>query len=131
MHGAALRFLIVEDQFLVARQLEMIVEGLGHSVTGIARRTEEACNLASRSEHDVAFIDISLADGSSGLDVADYVIRSCGTPVVFITANRRRLPGDLMGAAAVVEKPFTRSGIVSALAVAASSLPACDQPRHA
>ena len=122
MPRAALRVLIVEDQFLVAKQLEWIVEEAGHIVVGSAATREEACSLAATGPIDLAFVDVSLGDGSSGLDVAHDLARHTEARVVFATANRRRLPDDYCGAIGVVEKPFTQSGILSALTYVAARM---------
>ena len=128
MPCAALRILIVEDQFLVAKQLEWIVEEAGHVVVGSAATFDEARSLAAAEAIDLAFVDVSLADGSSGLDVARFLERDGDVRVVFATANRRRLPDDYCGAIGVVEKPFTQSGILSALNYVAARLGQAAEP---
>lgn len=115
MSVSPLRVLLVEDQFLIAKQLEVIIEGEGHNVIGIATNRDEACNLAIAAEPDIAFVDISLADGPTGMEVADFIAENCRAEVVFTTANKRRLPPDFCGAIGIVEKPFTRAGMVAAL----------------
>ena len=122
MPRAALRILIVEDQFLVAKQLEWIVEEAGHTVVGSAATRDEACSLAAAEPIDLAFVDLSLADGSSGLEVASFLAEHSEARVVFATANRRRLPDDYCGAIGVVEKPFTQSGMLSALTYVAARI---------
>ncbi|KPF71914.1 hypothetical protein IP69_05305 [Bosea sp. AAP35] len=111
-----MRILIVEDQYLIAKQVEMIVSGAGHQVVGIAGTLNEACRLAMSSEPDVAFVDLSLADGTTGLVVGDFIRTSCRTLVVYMTANLRRIPEDFAGALGVVEKPFTKTDLLSAMA---------------
>ncbi len=107
--------MIVEDRLLITRQLEAIASSAGHVVVGEAATAEEACGLTLKVDPDIVFVDISLAGEGSGLDVARYVAEHSDAVVVFTTANRRRLPHDLCGAIGVVEKPFTRIGLLSAL----------------
>ena len=115
MPGHALRILIVEDHLLIAKQLELIALSAGHDVVGTAATGDEARALVQTTEPDIVFLDVSLAGPSSGIDVASFITEQCETHVVFTTANRRRLPSDFCGAIGVVEKPFTRAGLLSAL----------------
>ena len=112
MASESRRILIVEDQFLIAKQLEMILVGAGHVVVGIAATALDANTHASRSKPEIALVDVNLADGITGPDVAGFLARDYG---VFITANPRRLPPDYAGAAGVIEKPFTKAGIIAAV----------------
>ena len=115
MLGQALKILIVEDHLLIAKQLEYIVTAAGHNVVAIALDGAKACVLADATQPDLVFLDISLAGEASGLDVAAAIAETCRAHVVFTTANRRLLPPDYCGAVGVVEKPFTRLGLLSAL----------------
>ena len=128
MPGSALRILIVEDHLLIARQLELIAASAGHEIVGTAATGEEACALAQTTDPDIVFLDVSLGGPSSGVDVAGFLAEQSRAHVVFTTANRRRLPSDLCGAIGVVEKPFTRSGLLSALKyISARMSDACDR----
>ena len=106
-----LRVLIVEDEALLLMQLEMAVEDEGHDVVGTAMTSGEAIALAGMVEPDVAFVDLQLLDGPTGVDVAGTE----KTMFVFITANATRLPEDYEGAAGVVSKPFSQAGIVATI----------------
>ncbi|VVB44518.1 Response regulator [Beijerinckiaceae bacterium RH AL1] len=110
-----LRFLIVEDEALLMMQLEASVEAEGHEVIGTAMTAGEAIALARLVEPDVAFIDLQLLDGPSGIFVAQHLRRTEKTSFVFITANATRLPNDYEGAAGVVSKPFSQAGITATI----------------
>ena len=110
-----LRVMIVEDEALLLMQLEATIEAEGHDVVGTAMTSGEAISLASMVEPDVAFIDLHLLDGPTGIDVARYLRSSDKTLVVFITANATRIPEDYEGAAGIVFKPFSQSGITSTI----------------
>ncbi len=122
MSAQPLKVLLVEDQYLIARQLEAIVESAGHIVIGIATSQQEACSLATEHAPDLAIVDVSLSDGPTGLETAYFINQNCGAKVVFATANVRRLPADFCGAIGVVEKPFTRLGMVSVVNYVASQI---------
>jgi DNA-binding response OmpR family regulator len=110
-----LRFLIVEDQGLIAAQLHFIIKNAGHTVVAVAENSQSACELALRYKPDVVLLDVALGDGPMGVDIAHYLIEACQCEVVFTTANRRRIPAHYCGAVGVIEKPFTRMGLVSAI----------------
>jgi CheY-like chemotaxis protein len=113
---APLGILIVEDEALVAMDLEAMVEDSGHSVVAEAASLHDVARLYDTLEPDIAFVDIQLAKGSSGLDVARHIGRRWpSTIIVFVTANPLKIPPDFAGAHGVIAKPFSRSGLVSAM----------------
>lgn len=114
MSADALRVLIIEDEALVALELESILKEDGFSVCGVADRTDLALNLASKTRPDVALIDLHLADGFTGPEIARIVADS-GCTVIFMTANTNKVPGSLPGVLGVIPKPYTESGFRAAL----------------
>jgi DNA-binding response OmpR family regulator len=110
-----LRVLVVEDEALLLLQLAMTIEEEGHDVIGTAMTSGEAITLAGHLDPDIAFIDLQLLDGPTGLDVARSLRASHRTVVIFITANANRIPTDYEGAAGVVLKPFSQAGITEAI----------------
>lgn len=110
-----LRILVVEDEALLAMELEGIIEDNGHTVAGWATTADEARRLIDTSDADVAFVDIHLADGSNGIEVANYIGLHKTSMVVFLTANPKRIPENFAGAIGVISKPYTEHGLASAL----------------
>jgi CheY-like chemotaxis protein/DNA-directed RNA polymerase specialized sigma24 family protein len=107
--------LIIEDEALIALDLENIVEGLGHSTIGIARTRTEAIALAKKKRPGLILADIQLADGSSGLEAVNDLLATFEVPVIFITAYPERfLTGERPEPAFLVSKPYQQS-TVSAL----------------
>jgi DNA-directed RNA polymerase specialized sigma24 family protein len=99
--------LIIEDEPMIAMDLEAIVEGLGHQVAGVARTHVEAVKAASRKTPGLVLADIQLADGSSGLDAVNEMLDSFEVPVVFITAYPDRLlTGERPEPAFLITKPY-------------------------
>ena len=68
--------LIIEDEPMIAMDLESIVEGLGHRVTSVARTHGEAVKAADQHKPGLVLADIQLADGSSGLDAVNEMFSS-------------------------------------------------------
>lgn len=109
--------LIIEDEPFIAMDLEGLVESLGHKVLGVARTHSEAVTLAKAKRPGLILADIQLADGSSGLDAVNELLRSFEVPVIFITAYPERfLTGERPEPAFLIAKPFqpaTVSAVVS------------------
>lgn len=120
---APLDVLIVEDEALLAMDLEAMVEDTGHGVVAEATCLSDVAALGDELRPDIAFVDIQLARGSSGIDVARLIgQRWPDTVIVFITANPLKIPADFAGAHGVIAKPFSRIGLLSAMCYIADSI---------
>lgn len=99
--------MIIEDEPLIALEIEQIVEDLGHRVTGVARTHGEAVELYRASNPRMVLADIQLADGSSGIDAVNDILKTESVPVIFITAfPERLLTGERPEPAFLITKPF-------------------------
>ena len=103
----ATEILIIEDEPLIAMDIEQLVESLGHRVTAIARTHKEAVALYNKTRPRMILADIQLADGSSGIDAVNDILMSHSVPVIFITAfPERLLTGERPEPTFLVTKPF-------------------------
>lgn len=99
--------LIIEDEPLIAIDLESLVEGLGHNVTAVARTHTEALAAVKVKKPGLILADIQLADGSSGLDAVNDLLQQMDVPVIFITAYPERLlTGERPEPAFLLTKPY-------------------------
>jgi CheY-like chemotaxis protein len=99
--------------------LEGLVESLGHRVLGVARTHTEAINLAKAKRPGLILADIQLADGSSGLDAVNELLRQFEVPVIFITAYPERfLTGQRPEPAFLIAKPFQPATVSAVLSQA-------------
>ncbi|MCQ8780957.1 response regulator [Mangrovibrevibacter kandeliae] len=99
--------MIIEDEPLIAMDIEQMVESLGHRVTGIARTHKEAIALFGQQKPGMVLADIQLADGSSGIDAVNDILAQVSVPVIFITAfPERLLTGERPEPTFLVTKPF-------------------------
>ncbi len=99
--------MIIEDESIIALHIQSIVEDLGHKVVGIARTRIEAVELAARTNPELVLADISLADGSSGIDAVKDILVVMDVPVIFITAfPERLLTGERPEPTYLITKPF-------------------------
>ena len=112
---SSFRVLIVEDEILLAMDLELMLLDAGCEIAGIAANAAEAMQIASDEKPNLAFVDINLSDGPTGIDVGRALTLAGKTSVVFMTANVARLPQDYVGAIGVIGKPYTKTGVTSAL----------------
>jgi DNA-binding response OmpR family regulator len=110
-----LKIMIVEDEMLLAMELESEVELAGHQVTGIAMSSSQAKELISTSRPDFAFVDIHLMDGPTGVDVGRE-LAAADIPYIFVSGNIKKIPEDFAGALGAIEKPYTMNGMKNALA---------------
>ena len=100
--------MIIEDEPVIAMDLESIVKSLGHTVTGVARTHNQAVQLAAQKRPGLILADIQLADGSSGIDAVNQLLTTFEVPVIFITAfPERLLTGERPEPAFLITKPFT------------------------
>lgn len=112
--------LVIEDEAIIAIDIQGIVIDMGHRVTGIARTRTTAVDLASRDRPDLILADIQLADKSSGIDaVRDILEQFDDIPVIFITAfPDRLLTGQRPEPAFLIAKPYTEDQVRSAVSQA-------------
>ncbi|MBA9032855.1 response regulator [Rhizobium leguminosarum] len=109
-----MKVMIVEDEMLLAMELESEVEAAGHEVAGIAMNSNQAHDLVASKKPDFAFVDVQLMDGPTGIDIGVWLSTN-GIPYVFVTGNVKRLPPDFAGALGAIEKPYTMNGMRNAL----------------
>ncbi len=99
--------LIIEDEALIAQDIEFIARDLGHNVIGVARTHREAIELARGHRPGLILADIQLADGSSGLNAVNELLENFDCPVIFITAfPERLLTGERPEPAFLISKPY-------------------------
>ena len=98
---------IIEDEPLIALDLERLVTSLGHRVVKIARTERQAIAAVRRARPGLILADIQLADGSSGLDAVNEILRTFSVPVIFVTAYPQRLlTGTRPEPTFLITKPF-------------------------
>ena len=111
--------LIIEDEPIIAMDIETIVRDLGHNVTGVAVTRDEAVAQAMARRPGLVLADIQLADDSSGIDAVKDILSEFQVPVIFITAfPERLLTGERPEPTFLITKPFQRSTVKAAIAQA-------------
>jgi CheY-like chemotaxis protein len=111
----AVRVLVVEDEYLIAVVLEDMLVQLGHEVIGPASNKSEALEIAA--EAAVALVDVRLADGPTGPELAAVLKQQHNIAVVFTTGNPEAVY-DSSDGVAVVTKPYDQQAIAQAISYA-------------
>ena len=104
--------LIIEDEPLIAMDLESIVTNVGHTVLGVARTRREAAEMVKKRRPGLVLADVQLADGSSGLDAVREILEIVDLPVIFITAYPEQvLTGRRPEPTFLIPKPFQQETV--------------------
>lgn len=104
-HAKGNRVLIVEDDLIIALDIEDIVSQTGFEVAGLASSRDHAVKLAP--EADIAFVDVNLSDGASGPEIGRVLAEDFGITVVFMTGNVETVAAGIRGTLGVLSKPVT------------------------
>ena len=108
--------LIIEDEPVIAADIEALVLDLGHRVTAVATTRSEAVAAFRQNRPGLVLADIQLADGSSGIDAVNDILRGASVPVIFITAfPERLLTGEKPEPAFLITKPFQPETVKAAI----------------
>lgn len=111
------KILIVEDEVLVALEMENILQEQGYDVIGIAADLEGAMAFAAENV-DLALVDLNLRDGLTGPEIGARLANEFRVAVLFVTANPRLLGDGIAGTVGVLTKPTDPSALTSAAAYA-------------
>ena len=120
--------LIIEDEPVIAADIEALVRELGHRVLDIAATRTEAAEAVARHTPGLVLADIQLADGSSGVDAVKDILQRLDVPVIFITAfPERLLTGERPEPTFLITKPFQPETVKAAIGQALFFHPARTQ----
>ncbi|HTW27326.1 MAG TPA: response regulator [Acetobacteraceae bacterium] len=105
--AAATDVLIIEDEPIIAMDIEELVQSCGHRVVGVASSEPEAIDLARRTRPGLILADINLGHGGDGSTAVARIGKIHHAPVIFVTAYPERLlTGEAVEPAFVITKPF-------------------------
>ncbi|MBX9593424.1 MAG: response regulator [Roseomonas sp.] len=105
--GAVARVLIIEDEPIIAMDLQQLVENAGHEVVGIASSEDEAVAIAAAELPTLVLADVNLGAGGDGANAVSRIMARHRVPVIFVTAYPERLlTGQDLEPAFVITKPF-------------------------
>ena len=112
----ATEVLIIEDEPVIAADIEALVKELGHKGLDVASTRKEAVEAVARATPGLVLADIQLADGSSGIDAVKDILGRFDVPVIFITAfPERLLTGERPEPTFLITKPFQPETVKAAI----------------
>lgn len=125
-----MKVLIVDDDFMVADCLEEILVDAGYEVCGVAGTVEDAVALGNQHRPDLAVIDLRLADGRHGTEVAAAFGENRSFGVLYATGNPdhvllRTAPGE-----GHISKPYTAAAMLAALEAVDAKMATMTGDRH-
>ncbi|MDR9805528.1 response regulator [Rhizobium hidalgonense] len=109
------RILIVEDEYLIALEIEHRLRDAGFDVTGIAVTADEAISMAELGRPDLAIMDIRLAGHKDGVQAAIELFTKLGIRSVFASAHadaKTRDRGSAASPIAWLQKPYTAEALI-------------------
>lgn len=105
--ATAARVLIIEDEPIIAMDLQQLVESAGHEVVGVAASEDEAVAIAESERPSLVLADVNLGQGGDGASAVERILARHAAPVIFVTAYPERLlTGSRVEPAFVITKPF-------------------------
>ena len=105
--AAAADVLIIEDEPIIAMDIEELVQNCGHRVVGVAASEADAIRIAESTRPGLILADINLGQGGDGAQAISQIMRHHRAPVIFVTAYPERLlTGEALEPAFVITKPF-------------------------
>ena len=105
--SAATLVLIIEDEPIIAMDIEELVQSCGHRVVGVAATEQDAVEIATREKPGLILADINLGAGGDGTNAVSRILATHRIPVIFVTAYPERLlTGEALEPTFVITKPF-------------------------
>ncbi len=80
--------LIVEDEIIVARDLQMLLEQLGYTKTAVVTTGERAIQYAGENRPDLIIMDVVLPGKVDGIETMEKIHSNFDVPVIYLTAHR-------------------------------------------
>jgi CheY-like chemotaxis protein len=114
----AARVMIVEDEQIVAADLESKLRRMGHEIVGITASGEDAVRIAEEVRPELVLMDIQLQGPMSGIEAAKRIQRNTAAQIIFITAYVGvflRDPTQMQPPGMCVSKPFSQYELQAAL----------------
>lgn len=105
----SLRFMIVDDEMIIALDLEGMLEDLGHTVVGTASRVDRGIELAKTSDINMAILDINVR-GQLSFPIAQ-ILRDRSVPFIFSSGYGERGLIDGFRDELVLTKPYDTEGL--------------------
>jgi len=114
-----LKVLIAEDELMIADMVEETLVSNGYEVCGIARTVDDAVALGRRHKPDLAVIDLRLADGGYGTQIAAQLDGPDRFGILYASGNIPRVTLNAANGEACLIKPYSSADLLRGLAIVA------------
>ena len=121
MESVAIKFLIVEDDPIIAEDISSLLESKGYKVVGVAHTAVDAVDYLANKNPDFVILDIHLGPGMSGIDVAEIIHEKYHLPYIFLTSFDDEATFDAAQQFApfgYIVKPFQDRTLITTIKVA-------------
>jgi CheY-like chemotaxis protein len=118
---AKTRIMIVEDEWTVAEEIKMVLEGMEYDVTSMSSSGEEAVLNAEKDKPDLALMDIVLEGEMDGIAAANEIRSRFNIPIVFLTAytdDKILERASITGPFGYIVKPFVNEDLKISIEIA-------------
>ena len=118
------RILIVEDNVIIADDMQSMLEEIGYKIVSSVMAYEQAVKVLAESDVDLVLIDIVLASDKTGIDLGKHIREKYNIPFVFITSNSDRSTVEsakLVKPNGYLVKPFEQQDLYTAIEIALSN----------
>jgi CheY-like chemotaxis protein len=112
-----LKVLIAEDEFMIADMVEEVLADHGYDVCGIARTVAEGIALGRHHKPDLAVIDLRLADGGLGTEIAAHLGALGRLGILYASGNIAQLTLNATNGDACLAKPYTSAALLRSLEI--------------
>jgi CheY-like chemotaxis protein len=112
-----LKVLIAEDDLIIADLAEEILIDEGYEVCGIARTVTDAVALAHQHKPDLLILDLRLADGGLGTEIAAQLLPLGRLGVLYATGNISQIALTTVNGDACLSKPYSSTDLVRGLKI--------------
>lgn len=124
MFTAPIKILIVEDEPLIAEGIALHLKNSDFSVSAIAYDADEALQALQTKTPDIAILDINLDSEKDGIELAEYINKTCPMPFIYLTSYSDKAIMDRAKAtspAGFIVKPFNKNTLLATLEIAVSN----------
>jgi CheY-like chemotaxis protein len=102
------KILIVEDEILIAEDLRLVLQRMGHEVVGVASSGAEAIQKANKLHPDLVLMDVRLQGAMDGIETARRIRSTADIPIIYVTAYASVLASlELNDRCTSLAKPFS------------------------
>jgi len=115
------KILVVEDENIIALNIQAILDSFNYNVVGIASNCEDAIDLAIKHEPNIVLMDISIIGNRDGVETAIEIQKIIDTSIIFVTAFPEKLTVDRfknLKPCGFLSKPFSVESLNTAIKMA-------------